>query len=204
MKSYPSIPSWKSVIGDWAGLECFAFEKIDGSNIRCEWSRKRGWYKFGSRTRLLSESDTTLGRAIPVFKHKYGDAIHDILVKGLKNPESAIVYCEFFGPGSFAGNHRMVDKQHMDLVLFDVDIYRKGLLPPDQFVDHFGALDIPVLCYRGPLTTAYVENVKADSEELEEGVVVKTVYKKQVDMCKIKTRFWLQRLKTKTGEVEDC
>jgi hypothetical protein len=32
---------------------CLAFDKLDGSNMRFEWSPKRGWYKFGSRGQLI-------------------------------------------------------------------------------------------------------------------------------------------------------
>ena len=53
MKEYPSIPY--RIHGD---LDIIAFGKYDGSNIRAEWSQKKGFYKFGTRKRLLDESYT--------------------------------------------------------------------------------------------------------------------------------------------------
>jgi len=45
MKSYPSIPGKHT-----NGIPLTVFDKLDGSNIRAEWSKKRGFYKFGTRT----------------------------------------------------------------------------------------------------------------------------------------------------------
>lgn len=52
MKQYPSIPS-----GIIKNKSFFCFQKIDGSNIRVEWTKKNGLYKFGTRRRLLDETD---------------------------------------------------------------------------------------------------------------------------------------------------
>jgi hypothetical protein len=43
MKTYPSISR------DIVGQPIYAFDKLDGSNIRAEWSKKNGFHKFGSR-----------------------------------------------------------------------------------------------------------------------------------------------------------
>ncbi len=50
MKTYPSID------GKIVGKDVYAFDKLDGSNIRAEWTRKtKSFVKFGSRKRLLGE-----------------------------------------------------------------------------------------------------------------------------------------------------
>ena len=64
MKTYPTIRYFES---NDLGKKIIAFNKLDGSNIRAEWNKKRGLYKFGSRTRLISESDS-LGEAISLIK----------------------------------------------------------------------------------------------------------------------------------------
>ena len=56
MKQYPSISH------DIRSVQAYAFDKLDGSNIRAEWHPKKGFWKFGSRTRLLGTDqpqDTT-------------------------------------------------------------------------------------------------------------------------------------------------
>jgi hypothetical protein len=44
MKEYPSIDRKPRY-----GVPVYMFEKIDGSNIRVEWSKKKSFYKYGSR-----------------------------------------------------------------------------------------------------------------------------------------------------------
>lgn len=45
MITYPSLDYYF----DYPEIYIYAFDKLDGSNIRFEWSRKRGFYKFGTR-----------------------------------------------------------------------------------------------------------------------------------------------------------
>lgn len=53
MQQYPSIlGSSKAPLGE----PCIAFVKYDGSNLRWEWSPKRGWNKYGTRTQLFNET----------------------------------------------------------------------------------------------------------------------------------------------------
>lgn len=49
------------------------FDKIDDSNLHFEWNRKRGWHKFGTRTRLFNEADWQFGRAIPLFQRSLAE-----------------------------------------------------------------------------------------------------------------------------------
>ena len=44
MKEYPKIPNSK----DFPLGQCITFEKYDGSNIRAEWTKKKGFHKFGT------------------------------------------------------------------------------------------------------------------------------------------------------------
>lgn len=56
MKEYPSIPAAADLLARpdaYLGQPFVAFDKLDGSNIRAEWDRKKGWLRFGSRRRLL-------------------------------------------------------------------------------------------------------------------------------------------------------
>ena len=51
MEQYPHIEgSTKAPIGE----PCIAFYKYDGSNLRFEWSPKKGWHKFGTEKNFLT------------------------------------------------------------------------------------------------------------------------------------------------------
>src|SRR5579885_1806230 len=122
MKSYPSIPastgtSFKELTDAWV------FAKPDGSNLRFEWSKKRGWYKYGTRTRLFDASDPGFGKAIELWKEP-----EEVIVKVAKDErwESMVCFAEFHGPNSFVGVHDPAD-QHV-LSLFDVAANKKGFL----------------------------------------------------------------------------
>src|SRR5208337_411515 len=102
MKQYPEIAgSAKAPLGK----QCIAFVKYDGSNLRWEWSPKRGWYKFGTRTQMFDASDPLFGQAIPIFLNTMGDEIARRCKEIERGVQSAIVFTEFLGPSTFAGRH---------------------------------------------------------------------------------------------------
>lgn len=130
MKSYPSIPTKIR-----ADLPILAFDKLDGSQIRAEWTPKAGFQQFGTRHRALEASHPWLGEAIERVRDKYEADVSRALEA--RKIRQAVVFFEFFGPGSFAGRH--LDEPH-DVVLIDVDLYGRGLAPPDEFLALFGHL----------------------------------------------------------------
>ena len=108
---------------------CIAFYKHDGSNIRVEWSRKRGWYKFGSRTCLI-DGTHPLGDAIDIFLNTYSDDLEKIFKKDklFRNCQNVTIFSEYFGPNSFAGQHEEDDPK--EIVVFDISIHKKGIMSP--------------------------------------------------------------------------
>ena len=200
MKTYPKIPYNNEKL---YGLETWAFYKYDGSNIRFEWNRKRGWYKFGTRTQLISPTEPIYGRSIDIFIEKYGDDLSNIFTSKYKNIESVIVFGEYFGENSFAGKHMETDK--MDVIIFDVSLYKKGFISPNEFLDNFGHLDISKLVYNGKYNEDFVYSVKQNKLDLLEGVVCKGTLKSKKDgdllwMSKIKTDHWLSKVKQLYGD----
>ena len=108
MKEYPSILSAHELLarsGDYLGRPFVAFDKLDGSNIRAEWDRKRGWHRFGSRRRLLDASQPLLGQAIPLILDGYGDGLTKAFTDNpaLRRPQEATAYFEILGPWSRPG-----------------------------------------------------------------------------------------------------
>lgn len=202
MKDYPSIlgPSQAP------HMYCTAFEKLDGSNLRWEWRRKRGWCKFGTRKQLFDRSHEEFGPAIDMFLGKYGDAIEKVIVdsKEYRNAEYATAFAEYFGAKSFAGYHEADDPKN--LVLFDVQVFKKGILGPTEFIRKFGHLEIPRVVYEGVLNESFITAVKESRPgdgklELDEGVVCKGGTGHELLFRKVKTLQYLERLKTAFGDA---
>lgn len=197
MKEYPKI---NGASRGPIGLPCIAFYKYDGSNLRFEWSKKRGFYKFGTRKRLFDKTDAVFGCAIDIFNEKYGDILPTALHKNkdFRNLDSFVAYCEFFGKSSFAGKHD--ENEEKDLVLFDVNIHKKGFITPNQLVK----LDVPVapVVYEGVFNSHFIQSVRSNKLDvlLNEGVVAKGVYPRAKNphlaiwMVKVKTDNWINKL----------
>lgn len=188
MKQYPSID--KEIRQD---VYIYAFDKLDGSNIRAEWNSKKGFYKFGTRTQLTDEKTMPFGRAIPLIKEKYEAALTAIFME-LKWKD-VLCFFEYWGPSSFAGNHNFEEK--MDVILIDVNPLRQGILFPADFIKIFGHLDIPRVCFEGQVTTELFDKVKnsALNGMTFEGCVCKGNDDGKLIMFKIKSNAWLNKLK---------
>jgi hypothetical protein len=193
MKDYPSIPSSSEVERE----ACLAFYKYDGSNLRFEWSKKRGWHKFGTRNRLFDETDEVFGCAIKIFNETVAPFIDPILRKEYREAQEIVAYCEFFGDESFSGQHK-ADDLTKRLVMFDVNIHKRGFIEPRQFYKLFK--DFPFaakLVYDGILDDEFIERVRNNTLDtpLNEGIICKGGTKHDRWMCKIKTNHYLTKLK---------
>lgn len=191
MKEYISIPSSSKAPRDY----CYAFYKYDGSNLRFEWSKKKGFYKFGTRHQLFDRSHEVFGDAIDIFLNKYSEDLSRIFVDQYRNLESAISYCEYLGPNSFAGLH--VKEEPKDIILFDVNIHKQGLMEPKLFLKVFSRIHTAELVYEGNLNDPFIDAVRNNklSIDLNEGVICKGGSGHKLWMCKIKTLHYLEKLK---------
>jgi hypothetical protein len=198
MKAYPTIPGpSKSPQGP-----CIAFYKYDGSNLRFEWTKKRGWWKFGTRKRLFDANDPEYGGAIQLFQDTYADGLAKVFHdnKNYRGVETVTVFCEWFGVSSFAGYHDWQEPH--EVMLIDVEVYKRGIVLPSDFVKDFGHLKIAEVVYRGNFGPQFVQDVKEGKYKVAEGVVAKGVIlgkKKSPQhglwMSKVKTLWWLNELK---------
>jgi len=110
-----------------------------------------------------------------------------------RNVQSAIVYTEFFGPNSFTGMHKADDEK--ELKLFDVNLYKRGIMNPRDFVKNFGDLPFAAeVVYKGNLNQEFINDVR-DGVYASHGVVEGVVAKGENFMCKIKTKAYLEKLK---------
>ncbi|MBM24212.1 MAG: hypothetical protein CL760_00640 [Chloroflexi bacterium] len=193
MKSYPSIEK------KFAKKETYYFfDKLDGSNIRAEWSKKKGFYKFGTRKRLLEEKEEGLGEAVTLIKEFEKDFL-DFAKK--QKVDRFVAFFEFFGESSFAGNH---EKEDHKVVLIDLNIYKKGFLPPKDFINLFenSNIEIPKLLYVGKPNQDFFESVWNGTLEgmTFEGVIGKRMIgKNSHDYFKTKNKAWLDKLKERCG-----
>lgn len=181
----------------------YAFDKLDGSNIRAEWSAKRCmFYKFGSRTKLIDRNEPIVGESIDLINERFTEKLSTKFLQ--KKWDSVICFFEFYGKSSFAGKH--IDEKH-EVSLIDIAPYRRGIIPPDQFVELCDDLDAPKVLYNGLINDHVIGMIRDGilPGMTFEGVVCKysTHEGKQTKMFKIKSNAWLQRLKERCGSDEE-
>lgn len=195
MKQYPTVE--KTIMN----LPVWVWDKLDGSNIRVEWTRKNGLAKFGSRHQLI-DSSHVLGEAIELI-NVHAKTLDAVFRK--MRLQKATCFFEFLGNSSFAGNH--FEEEH-EVVLLDVFIYKLGCMQSNDFFKTFnGLIPIPSLLHHGYVRTDLENEIRTgilDSMTFE-GVVCKGVMKKNMGfprMFKIKSDAWLEKLKNYCGDDE--
>ena len=205
MKKYPRIYHYKTAP---MGAYCYAFDKKDGSNIRACWDRKlsrktnftNGFSKFGTRNQLIKISRDPFALATEIFMDKYSEELDKKFRtdKRFRGIDRIMVYGEYYGENSFSGQH--VDTDEKDVLMFDIDIFKKGFLPPKEFINEFGHLGIPDVVYQGEFNEEFITKVRRNDFNLFEGVVCKGVDSNKVWMVKIKTNEWLNKIKETLGQ----
>jgi hypothetical protein len=202
MKEYPEIKYY----GDYWSLPVIAFEKIDGSNMRFEYSHKRGFYKFGTKGQMIDRKSIPFGFAINLFLDKYEKNLTEIFKsKTYRNSLAFVCFAELNGFNSEFGQHQF-GNDTFDITLFDVSEYKHGLIPPRQFLNDFKDVGIPNVIYEGNLNRDFVNRVKTNEFSLKEGVVAKgTIPRKKsgenLYYCKIKTNGWFERLRARRPDL---
>ncbi len=193
MKEYPSIPGPPT--HGAPNLRGWAFYKYDGSNLRVEWSKKRGWYKWGTRSRLFDHTDPDFGQAPALFKAQFAEPLEKAIRDNFKGRDRAIAYFEFFGPHSFAGKHPIGVENPKDLVLIDVNVHQLGFVEPERFLECFGHLKRAQVVYDGIIDHQFIQDVRNGKYPVAEGVVCKGGKGHKLWMMKIKTLAYLAKIK---------
>lgn len=205
MKAYPAIA--QSIGTAFREMpNAYVFDKLDGSNLRFEWSRQQGFHKFGTRTRRFDETDWQFGRAIPLFQRTLAEDLTKIFAR--ERWDRCVVFAEHWGPSSFAGcHHELVTNKPLDpddqmrLDLIDVAPYKQGILGPAEFVRLFSDVPCAKLLGRFNWTRGFVERVwQGEIEGVTfEGVVGTIGHGKTHDlvMAKAKTKVWIDKVKAR-------
>lgn len=188
MKSYPRIDSvFHPDVNH-------VFDKLDGSNIRAEWTKKKGFCKFGRRRGLLDDSNPILQRAPDLILAKYGDSLSRIFRE--QRWQKAIAFFEFWGPNSAYGGHD--ENEQQDVTLIDVAADKKGIVPPRNFMKLFGDVDHAALLYQGPVYFSILDQARDGTLEgmTFEGIVCKGPCTRPglPIMSKVKNKAWLEGL----------
>lgn len=191
MKTYPSIEKTYTHISN-----AYIFDKLDGSNLRFEWSRKQGWHKYGTRRRMFDETDEQFKHAIPIFHNTIAQQAEKIAKE--ERWDRVVVFAEYHGPNSFAGTHTD-PPELMRLDVIDVSPHRYGILPPDQFLKLFdGKLPTAKFLGRRNWGPEFVQEVYNGTIEgvTFEGVVGKSGGSKSHDlvMVKAKSKAWIDKV----------
>jgi hypothetical protein len=192
MEQYPKIPRFGEV--DHSGHVLYVFDKLDGSNVRAEWTRKGGFDKFGRRKALLDNANPFLPEARDLILAQYGDDLERVFKKARWS--KVTVFFEFFGPSSFAGVH--LPEPHT-VTLLDVRPFKQGILPPREFLKLFGHLEHPALLHQGKMEPEVVQAVRESTLKgmTFEGVVCKGQYIRKLGrplMFKLKSQAWIGRV----------
>jgi hypothetical protein len=196
LKTYPSIPSSSKTRTSQSPL--YVFDKLDGSNMRVEWSKKKGFYKYGCRKRLIDSTDAQFGDVPLLFESEY-QALYQAILEA-QGWDRSILFFEYHGENSFAGNHSSLDPKRLTLI--DVSVHKKGFLSPKDFLTTFGSCDHAQLLYQGTVDEDLIQSVKDGTLPgmTFEGVIVKGLKSKNgPGMFKIKSQAWYDKLRDYCG-----
>jgi hypothetical protein len=196
MQQYPSID--KKIIKD---LDYYIFDKLDGSNIRVEFSLKKGFDKFGTRHKLMSDESGILNLSKDLI-FNYEKVTHDIFKKN--KWQSGTLFFEFFGKKSFAGFHE--ENDDFKVCLIDAHITKLGYLNPKDYIRTFDDyIEMSTFLKIGKFNKTLIEQIK--NGELEgfsfEGVIGKAFLKNKHIRVKVKNKKWIEKLKNHCGEDEN-
>lgn len=204
MLHYPKMPGSTGA----PSAKCVAFEKLDGTNLHWCWHCDFGWHAFGTRrdefdrgpagVAAFAEAHPGLGVADALFEDALAGPLEALLRREFPQFEEVKAFAEYVGPNSFAGAHDPRDEKRV--VLFDVWAEGYGFVGPERFCEAFASLPLPRVLYRGKLSGAVLESVRAGAFGVSEGAVCKGgTGGADAWMVKVKTYAYLARLKASFG-----
>ena len=200
--AYSKIPNSEQCLLN----NCIAFEKYDGTNIHVVWNKKWGWIDFGTRRDRFPLNNVGINEFFKCHPElgddktlklisNISDKILDFVCENTNYNiyTEVIVFMEYHGPNSFAGQHDPKDIKKLTLI----DVMTDGqIIPPQQFLDDFKDFDIAKVIYKGKYSGQFSEDVRNGKYPVNEGVVCKGIIDNKVYMCKIKTNVYMNKLQT--------
>ena len=199
--AYPKIPDTLNC----PLKQCVAFEKYDGTNIHWVWKPNMGWLDFGTRrdrfplnnggVRQFEQAHPELAGLDQLWDQDPNNSLELYMWDHptYNTAQEVIVFTEYFGPNSFAGQHDPKDDKQ--LVIIDVMVDGK-VIPPEQMLEDFKKWSLAKVIFKGKFSGQLFVDVRKGKFPVKEGVVVKGVVGKEVYMAKIKTEAYMDKLKT--------
>src|SRR5271157_1612669 len=139
--------------------QCVAFEKYDGTNIHWTLQPDEGWLEYGTRRDrfwINTSGIASFEQAHPELAgiHKLWDQDSKLERCLMDSPKyntakEIVVFTEYFGPNSFAGQHQPKDK--MQLIILDIQVDGK-FIPPEQLVEDFRQFGVARVVFQGKFT----------------------------------------------------
>lgn len=194
MLEYPSISSEPRYGGPY-----FIWDKLDGINLRSEWSKRQGFYKLGARHTHLSDEWREQAGALIDFQ-----AEPMIRIFRKFQWDRATVFFELYGERSFAGI--FPKNSTKSIALFDVAGPNNLLLDPREFYKLFyEVVQTPKLLLRGNFNKEIEAEVRKGTlpEMTFEGIVAKgpAIEKEGPPvMFKSKSEAWLEKVRGLYGD----
>jgi hypothetical protein len=151
---------------------------------------------------MFDYDDPIFGEAIDLFKEEIAPGLLARLNKKYGPVPETLVFAEFLGKQSFAGQHVQDDPK--TLKVFDVNLYKKGLLSPYDFaeISNHGPYYADLIT-KAVIDDQFINKVKEgryNDDENPEGVICKWGSGHDLNMMKIKTDAYLRKLRTQFGE----
>jgi len=196
MKGYPSIPQCTGQ-GFFEIRDAYIFDKLDGRNVRVEWTKKQGWHKWGSRHRLFDGTDPDFAPAIPLFERVYCESLARIATDS--RWQGVTAYLELWQPSSLGGV--FVPGEQFHLTLFDVAPYKACQMGPKEFLKTFDAVPTAKFLGQAHWTRGFVDQVRHEGMTFE-GVVGKAGERHKLVLAKAKSQKWVDAIMARYGEVE--
>ena len=194
---YPKIPDTKNC----PLKNCIAFDKIDGTCLHFV-LEKSVWKSFGTRRdefNLTSDGEAQFNSAHPELAgaSKLWDSKFELgqflwCKAKYQYANKIIVFAEYVGANSFAGQHKQDDP--MQFVIFDIQVDGK-MLSPEVLLEDFKNFNLPKVIYKGKYSGQLVEDIRNGKYKVNEGSVIKGEVDGKVYMAKVKTNEYLKRLK---------
>lgn len=200
MLEYPSISSEIIFGGPY-----LIWDKLDGWNIRTEWSKKRGFYKFGARHTHLSEPYRDEVIQLIEFQR---EPLQEVFRK--RRWDRSTLFFEFYGAHSLAGIHLPNDPKMVALI--DAADPFDQIMDPRDFEGFFnGRVQTAALLGRGNFNREMANQVRNGTFPgmTFEGVVVKGPAQQKDRlpvMFKCKNQDWYEKVRSTFGdraETED-
>ena len=145
--------------------------------------------------------------------HKEYPKIHGSGQSGSTRTEAVIIgtpcvaFYKYDGSNlTFAGKHDpeflgVESNDPKELVLFDVNIHKRGFISPKDFVELFGLMPIAEVIYQGVFSPDFIDAVRNGEYPVKEGIIAKGGSGHGIWMRKVKTLEYLEQLKTRFPDI---